>query len=104
MHPEFTIVPSFCLIDYSYTISNLQDGSTAFKKEPENNDRTSVFEYTKDNKPMGPPVQVQTVQVSATSNSKHGTTNAAKTDAGTWTLSFIDACGDADLSTVTATS
>jgi len=45
-HPEFDVNPDYCPIVYSYQITNLKNGSTAFKKEPENNDRTSVFEYT----------------------------------------------------------
>ena len=93
-HPEFTIEPAFCLVDYTYIVTPLQDGSTAFKKQPESNDRTSEFEYTKDNLPMGPPVQTQTVTVLATSHSKHGIVRPPKTVFGTWTLSFLDACLD----------
>lgn len=100
VHPEFTITPAYCPIDYTYSITSLLDGDTAFFKEPENNDRTSVFKYTKDNAPLG---QTQTVTVTATSTSKYNSTPSnPKTDAGTWDLTFTNPCDDASAITITS--
>ena len=103
-HPEFEITPIYCPITYSYSITNLQDGSTAFKKEPQNNDRTSVFEYTKDDLPISPVPQKQTVTVTATSTSKYGTNGVTRTDSGIFNLKFTDPCDNPDSSSIIATA
>ena len=103
-HPEFTIVPDYCPIDYSYDITNLQDGSTAFLSEPQNNDRTSVFQYMKDDLPIRPVPQKQIVTVTATSTSKYGVTGVTREDSGRFDLTFTDPCLNADASTITPTA
>jgi hypothetical protein len=76
-HAIFNIVPAYCEIDYTYEKTLLNDGADdAISSMPTDNDRTAVFEYTKDNTPLG---QTQTVTVGASSGSKYGTTKPKKT-------------------------
>ena len=92
VHPEFTIDPDYCLLEYSYSQTFLADGDTALVlPTPANNDRTFNFSYSKDLAPLG---QTQTVTITATSSSKHGVVNPTESDHRTFDLTFKNPCLD----------
>ena len=91
-HPVFTVVPAFCPLTYSYSETSLTDGDGNSDTAISRVDKTFSFFYDKDNAPVNPVAQKQTVTITATSGSKYPTVFPSQTDNESFDLTFIDPC------------
>jgi hypothetical protein len=98
-HGEFTVVPSFCPLTYTYSETKLVGGEddTAISRV----NKIFTFSYDKDDAPVNPVAQTQTVTVTATSDSLYTATFPSKSDSASFDLTFVDPCSSSSTSSVT---
>jgi hypothetical protein len=104
-HANYDVDPVYCLLTYIYSETKLTDGEgnadvTAISRD----DKTFTFFYNKDDAPVSPVAQTQTVTVTATSDSKYETSYPKKSDFATFDLIFTDPCLSSSYSSVTETT
>jgi hypothetical protein len=88
---DFSISPDYCPFTYDVVIQPLNsDGDSAVTHET-NSDKTFEFFYNKDLEPLG---KSQTVTVTATSTSKHGTNSDSKELVRSFEVTFKNPCID----------
>ena len=98
--------PSFCVLKYTYSITNLANGNSAITSTPIadvgyiRDKATFSFFYGADLTPVLLAPQVQTVEVTATSGSIYNTTPTELTATASFTLSFLNPCLDTNYSTI----
>ena len=97
-HPDFSISPDYCPVDYSYENTVFTDDSNMSATAISQDGKTSNFFWDTNKSPLG---QTQTVTVIGTSNSIYNRNNAPETDSTTFTLDFADPCIDANFVTIT---
>ena len=100
VHPEFPIFPSYCPIKYTYSITELLNSTpnSAISRDG----KSFSFEYLTDTEPLG---QVQTVSITATSNSIYDTLiNSPLVESEDFELSFDVDCEDGRFISLTSES
>ena len=95
--PVTTIDPDYCVIDFTYTVTNLANGSSVITRA----DQVFTFFFNSNLIAVTPNAQTQTVIVLATSDSLYTKANAALTATKSFDLSFTNPCLDSAISTIT---
>jgi hypothetical protein len=102
-HEDFTVVPDYCPLKYTYSETSLTDSDGNSDTAISRTDKTFTFSYDKDDAPVNPVAQTQTVTITAMSDSKYPTSFPKKSDSATFDLDFTDPCLSAVTSSVTVT-
>ena len=98
-HPDFSISPDYCPVDYSYDATTIVDGSDNYATTVFISEEKKLQFFWDTNK--SPLTQTQTVTVTGTSTTIYNRNKAPETDSSTFTLDFADPCIDANFVTIT---
>ena len=100
-HPEFTVDPDFCPVEYAYSETNFVDFFDNEQTAISRSGRDYSIEWDRDLSPVG---QTQTATIIATTKSIYGPVQGMLMSMATWDLTFTNSCTDENAVTIIATS